>query len=227
MSAQIASVQDKSYEAFVLMPTQSDSKGRERLPKIVAYLRGIFEDQRGTARFISREPDLSLPGCKHLPIQKTSGTVMSGRSYDCGIGGRDIARGRKSFIQTYARGSFFEHGSRVEHTISFARDLFFWLSSIPRLVLDYRRVQDRGKHIDCSTILQIPVFEIDTSKIAELASQQIALHAKLATTKPGHAHTVIQRQIEATDRQIDQLVYQLYGFNDAEIALVEQSSPPK
>jgi len=35
---------------------------------------------------------------------------------------------------------------------------------------------------------------------------------------------VIQRQIDATDRQIDQLVYQLYGLTDAEIALVEGSA---
>ena len=42
-------------------------------------------------------------------------------------------------------------------------------------------------------------------------------------SQPTHAHTVIQRQIESTDRQIDQLVYQLYGLTDAEIALVESS----
>ena len=34
----------------------------------------------------------------------------------------------------------------------------------------------------------------------------------------------LQRQIAATDRQIDALVYQLYGLTDAEIALVEGSS---
>ena len=50
------------------------------------------------------------------------------------------------------------------------------------------------------------------------------LHAKLAATKPGHAHTVLQRQIEATDRQIDQLVYQLYNLTPAEIALVESAT---
>jgi hypothetical protein len=32
---------------------------------------------------------------------------------------------------------------------------------------------------------------------------------------------VIQRQIEATDRQIDQLVYELYGLTDEEIKIVE------
>ena len=32
---------------------------------------------------------------------------------------------------------------------------------------------------------------------------------------------ILQRQIEATDRQIDQLVYQLYGLTDEEVALIE------
>ena len=33
--------------------------------------------------------------------------------------------------------------------------------------------------------------------------------------------TVIERQIEATDREIDRLVYELYGLSEEEIALVE------
>lgn len=33
--------------------------------------------------------------------------------------------------------------------------------------------------------------------------------------------TIPQRQIEATDRQIDALVYGLYGLTEEEIAIVE------
>ena len=40
----------------------------------------------------------------------------------------------------------------------------------------------------------------------------------------GHTHTVIQRQIDAADRQIDQLVYELYCLADDEIALVEEAT---
>jgi type II restriction/modification system DNA methylase subunit YeeA len=36
----------------------------------------------------------------------------------------------------------------------------------------------------------------------------------------------IQREIDATDRQIDQLVYQLYGLTDDEIAIVEAATAP-
>jgi len=33
---------------------------------------------------------------------------------------------------------------------------------------------------------------------------------------------VLKRQIDATDRQIDTLVYELYGLTEEEIALVEK-----
>jgi len=36
-----------------------------------------------------------------------------------------------------------------------------------------------------------------------------------------HEQTVLQRQIEATDRQIDALVYKLYGLTEEEIKIVE------
>jgi hypothetical protein len=38
---------------------------------------------------------------------------------------------------------------------------------------------------------------------------------------PDHDKTPLQRQITATDHQIDKLVYELYGLSDDEIAIVE------
>jgi len=34
---------------------------------------------------------------------------------------------------------------------------------------------------------------------------------------------MIQRQIDATDKQIDKLVYELYGLTNEEIQIVEES----
>jgi len=42
-----------------------------------------------------------------------------------------------------------------------------------------------------------------------------------ASARTGDEKTLIQRQIDATDRQIDRLVYDLYGLTEAEIAIVE------
>jgi DNA-binding CsgD family transcriptional regulator len=49
----------------------------------------------------------------------------------------------------------------------------------------------------------------------------LKLNTELATAKTPQDTTLLQRQIDATDRQIDQLVYALYGLSDEEIALVE------
>jgi hypothetical protein len=47
------------------------------------------------------------------------------------------------------------------------------------------------------------------------------VHKQLAAAKTDHAKTNIQRQIDATDAQIDQLVYELYGLSEDEIKIVE------
>ncbi|MBN1361090.1 MAG: hypothetical protein JW993_10875 [Sedimentisphaerales bacterium] len=56
------------------------------------------------------------------------------------------------------------------------------------------------------------------------ADRVLDLHGRLATAKTAHGKTAIQRQIDATDRQIDQLVYQLYGLTDEEIRIVEEAT---
>lgn len=41
-----------------------------------------------------------------------------------------------------------------------------------------------------------------------------------AAAKTAHEKTALQRRIDATDRQIDTLVYELYGLTDDEIKIV-------
>ena len=42
--------------------------------------------------------------------------------------------------------------------------------------------------------------------------------------KPNYDKFAIQRQIDATDKQIDQLVYELYGLTEEAIRLVEEAT---
>ena len=44
----------------------------------------------------------------------------------------------------------------------------------------------------------------------------------MASAKTDHDKTVLQRQIDATDREIDGLVYDLYGLTVDEIRIVEE-----
>jgi hypothetical protein len=43
-----------------------------------------------------------------------------------------------------------------------------------------------------------------------------------SAAKNPNDETRLQREIEATDRQIDQLVYELYGLTEGEIKIVEE-----
>ncbi len=79
-------------------------------------------------------------------------------------------------------------------------------------------------------IEQLPIRPIDFSdpadrarhdKMVKLVESMLKLHEQLATAKSAHDKTLVQRQIDATDRQIDALVYELYGLNDEEIRIVE------
>ena len=49
----------------------------------------------------------------------------------------------------------------------------------------------------------------------------LALHKKLAAATIPADKQLYQRQIEATDRQIDALVYELYGLTEEEIGVIE------
>jgi len=49
------------------------------------------------------------------------------------------------------------------------------------------------------------------------------LHRRVAAESVPHVQTALQRQIAATDREIDRLVYELYELTEAEIGVVEDS----
>ena len=47
------------------------------------------------------------------------------------------------------------------------------------------------------------------------------LKPKLSFARTPDEKNLLQRQIDATDRRIDELVYELYGLTDEEIKIVE------
>jgi hypothetical protein len=57
--------------------------------------------------------------------------------------------------------------------------------------------------------------------MVKLVDHMLALHQQLASCNTPNEKTILQRQIDITDRQIDTLVYELYGLTDEEIRLVE------
>lgn len=94
----------------------------------------------------------------------------------------------------------------------------------------------RGGWITCTKqyVGKLPIVRLDLDthahrqahdQLVELVKTLLQLHRRAARMKPGHTRTVVERQIEAVDRQIDQHVYQLYGLTDDEVRLVEEAKP--
>jgi hypothetical protein len=57
--------------------------------------------------------------------------------------------------------------------------------------------------------------------VVGLVETMLKLHKDLPKAKTPQEQESIQRQLAATDRQIDMLVYELYGLTDDEIRIVE------
>jgi hypothetical protein len=80
-------------------------------------------------------------------------------------------------------------------------------------------------------IEQLPIRPIDFynptdkerhDRMVELVERMLDLNKRLVEVKEPQAKTVLQRQIENTDLQIDQLVYELYGLTEDEMKIVEK-----
>ena len=68
----------------------------------------------------------------------------------------------------------------------------------------------------------IPIVnEKNQTNMVQLVEQMLSLNKQLAEAKTGHEQTLLQRQIDATDKQIDKLVYELYELTEEEIKIVE------
>ena len=72
-----------------------------------------------------------------------------------------------------------------------------------------------------------PIIKLDEknlelqNKIIGLVDNIIILNEKLILEKNPNSITIINRQINALDKQIDALVYKLYNLNDEEIKIIE------
>jgi hypothetical protein len=57
--------------------------------------------------------------------------------------------------------------------------------------------------------------------MVKLVEQMLELHKRLSAAKAPPEKTSLERQIAATDTQIDRLVYDLYALTEDEIKIVE------
>lgn len=61
-------------------------------------------------------------------------------------------------------------------------------------------------------------------RLVNIVQRMLDLHKRLPETKILYDRTVLLREIDATDRAIDELVYELYGLSEEEIRIVEEGT---
>ena len=83
-----------------------------------------------------------------------------------------------------------------------------WLEQFPVYIPDFSLLDDTARH----------------DRLVTLVSRMLELHARMMTTVSGEGKVALQRRIDATDREIDELVYGLYGLTEEERRIVEEGT---
>ncbi len=85
------------------------------------------------------------------------------------------------------------------------RLIYQYMEKVPVRVIDFSNKTDKERH----------------DRIVTLVEQMLELHRQLSAARTPQEQTSLERQIAATDTQIDRLVYDLFGLTEEEIAIVE------
>jgi hypothetical protein len=83
--------------------------------------------------------------------------------------------------------------------------IFQYLGKIPIYTIDFDKPDDKARH----------------DRMVTLVAEMLELHKYLSHAKTDQEKRIITQEIESTDRQIDSLVYGLYGLTADEIDVVE------
>ncbi|HPZ09242.1 MAG TPA: Eco57I restriction-modification methylase domain-containing protein [Candidatus Eremiobacteraeota bacterium] len=81
-----------------------------------------------------------------------------------------------------------------------------FLSQVPIRIINFNETFDKIKH----------------DQIVELVNRMLISNQKLSSTRTPQEKNLLQRQIEMMDRQINQLVYELYELTEEEIKIIEE-----
>jgi predicted nucleic acid-binding Zn-ribbon protein len=65
------------------------------------------------------------------------------------------------------------------------------------------------------------IWDERAAELSDYSEQMLSLNKKVLAVKTDHERNLVQRQINAVDEQIDNLVYELYGLTKEEIRIVE------
>jgi len=83
-----------------------------------------------------------------------------------------------------------------------------YLKNIPIRTINFNNIHEKQMH----------------DKMVYLVEQMLEMNKRLDSVQTQHEKELLKRRIDATDRHIDKLVYELYGLTEEEINIVEKSA---
>jgi len=113
------------------------------------------------------------------------------------------------------------------------KELKYLLGLLASQLMNYWCINFLADDMNKSYLKKLPIRPIDTEnprdrvfqeQMIQLVDGMLRSHQQLVAARTDHDKKLIQRQIDATDKQIDQLIYELYGLTDDEIRIVEEAT---
>jgi len=146
-------------------------------------------------------PDISIRG---------NFTIDSHGKYYCGNTAYIIASSDKYLLGILNSSliTFYYENLSSRYRGDYLRFIYQYLEKLPIRTIDFSNSEDKNRH----------------NKMVGLVERMLELHERLAKTTTETDKATLQRRINATDHEIDNLVYELYGLMEEEIVIVEGSS---
>ena len=139
---------------------------------------------------------------------------------------------RKCLIPTFSYADFDVYVSQTFMVMNSERFNLKYLtgilnSSTVQFWLKYKgKMQGNNYQLDKEHLLKIPIILADKEKemdLINLVESILNLNKELVNQSNQNKERIIETQLELTNKQINQLVYELYGLTDDEIAIIEES----
>jgi adenine-specific DNA-methyltransferase len=229
----------KAYETGKGIPRQTDAIKKERIYHSMSRASKAhrkYPDGRDVRRYLIDWSGMYLKYGSNLAAPR-SATLFEGErilvrqipsSLPLAINGAVVAGEELNDINSMIVKSLGAYSNKYILGVINSRLLSFWFDltfdKFQRAIFPQFKVNE---------LAQFPIRSINFSDSANngrhdrmvvLVDSMLALHKQLAAAKSAAQKAIMQRQIDATDAEIDRLVYDLYGLTAEEIAIVEGMS---
>lgn len=173
------------------------------------------------------------------PVLPQNSSNLSANKLDLFRGSKIVIAGMTKRLEAAYDSGGLALGVQVYAATLATANYHYILGILNSLLMSYLfRQRFQAKHlaggflaINKGQISQLPIRRIDFSdpsdrsrhdNIVSLVIHILSLHERITESRTAHDRTILQHQIDATDRRIDRIVYELYGLADEEIAAVEK-----